>query len=86
MYESSFHQEDDSFRGQMSRKTCKKLHSKRQIWGVPLVVQRKQIQLVSMRLRVQSLALLSGLGIRCCCELWRRSQTQLRSGIAVAVV
>ena len=27
-------------------------------------------QLVSVRVQVQSLALLSGLGIQCCCELW----------------
>ena len=41
--------------------------------GVPFVAQR-----------VQSLALLSGLGIRCCCELWCRSQMHLGSGVAVA--
>ena len=35
--------------------------------------------------RIQSLALLSGLRIRHCRELWRRSQTQLGSGVAVAV-
>ena len=34
--------------------------------GVPIVVQRKQIQLISMRMWVQSLALLSGFGIRHC--------------------
>ena len=38
-----------------------------------------------MRLRVQSLALLSGLRIRCCCELWCRSQMWLGSRVAVAV-
>ena len=38
-----------------------------------------------MRLRVRSLALLSGLRIWCCCELWCRLQTWFRSGIAVAV-
>ena len=32
------------------------------------------------------LALLNGLRIRHCCELWYRLQTQLGSGIAVAVV
>ena len=37
--------------------------------GVPIVVQQKQIQLVTMRLRVQSLALLSVLRIRRCHEL-----------------
>ena len=39
-----------------------------------------------MRTQVRSLALLSGLRIWCCCELWYGSQTQLRSCIAVAVV
>ena len=34
-------------------------------------------------LQVRSLALLSGLSIRCCCELWCRSQMWLRSGAAV---
>ena len=37
-----------------------------------------------MRLRVWSLASHSGLRIRCCYELWRRSQTRLRSSVAVA--
>ena len=49
--------------------------------GVPFVVQWKQIQLGTMRLRVQSLA-----SIWWCCELWCRSQTQLRSCMAAAVV
>ena len=39
-----------------------------------------------MRTRVQSLALLSGLSIRHCWELWCRSQMRLRSCIAMAVV
>ena len=38
-----------------------------------------------MRLQVQSLALLSGLRILRCGELWYRLQTWLRSGMAVAV-
>ena len=50
---------------------------------VPTVVQGKWIQLVSMRMQVQSLALLSGSGILHCCELWCRLQMWLRSGIAV---
>ena len=53
--------------------------------GVPIVAQWKQIRLVSMRMQVQSLALLSGLGILCCCELWCKSHTQARSCFAVAV-
>ena len=54
--------------------------------GVPLMVPQKRIQLGTMRLRVRSLASLSGLRIQCSCELWCRSQTPFRSGIAVAVV
>ena len=44
-----------------------------------------QIQLVSMRMRVQFLVSLSGLRIRCSRELWCRSQMQLGSCIAMAV-
>ena len=40
----------------------------------------------SMRLWVQTLASLSGLRIWHCCELLCRSQTHLRSGVAVALV
>ena len=40
--------------------------------GVPVVAQRKRIRLQTMRLQVQSLASLSRLRIRHCCELWRR--------------
>ena len=36
--------------------------------------RNEQIWLVSMRTQVRSLALLSGLSIRCCRELWCRSQ------------
>ena len=43
-------------------------------------------KLVSMRIQVRSLALLSGLKIWCCHALWCRSQMQLRSGVAVAVM
>ena len=41
---------------------------------------------VSMRMRVQFLASLSGLRIQCCCELWCRLQTQLGSHFVVAMV
>ena len=40
--------------------------------GVPIVEQRKGIPLVIMRLRIRSLASLSGLRMRCCHELWCR--------------
>ena len=52
---------------------------------VPTVTQWKETRLVSMRRRVQSLALLSGLKIQRCRELWCRLQMQLGSGVAVAV-
>ena len=48
------------------------------------MVQQKQIQLGTMGLWVPSLASLSGLRIRHCCELWCRLQTRLGSGVAVA--
>ena len=38
--------------------------------GIPTVVQQLQTQLVSMRIRVQSLASFSGLRIQRCHELW----------------
>ena len=47
--------------------------------GVPVVAQWLTIQLGTMRLWVQSLALLSRLRIQCCHELWCRSQTWLGS-------
>ena len=53
--------------------------------GVPVVARCERIRLGIMRLRDQSLASLSGLGIWCCHELWCRSQTWLRSGIAAAL-
>ena len=43
------------------------------------------IRLVTMRLRVWSLASLSGLRIQPCRELWCRLQTRLGSGVAVAL-
>ena len=49
------------------------------------MVPWKRIRLASMRTQVPSLASLGGLRIWCCCELWCRSQTRLRSGIVVAV-
>ena len=52
-------------------------------FGVPVVAQGKQIRLGTMRLRVRSLASLSGLRIRRCRELWCGLQTQLGSRIAV---
>ena len=54
--------------------------------GVPVVAQHKRIQLVSMRMWIQSLASLSGSGIWHCHELWCRLQMRLRSFVAVAVV
>ena len=56
------------------------------ISGVPIVAQRKRVPLGTVKLQVQSLALLRGLRIQRCCELWCRSQMQLGSGVPVAVV
>ena len=54
--------------------------------GVPVVAQwLTNPWLGTMRLRVQSLALLSGLRIRCCRELRCRSQMRLGSGVAIDV-
>ena len=49
------------------------------------MAQQKRIRLGTMRLQVQTLAWLSRLKIRCCRELWCRSQMQLRSRVLVAV-
>ena len=40
---------------------------------------------VSLRMRVRSLALLSGLRLQCCLKLLCKSQVQLRFGVAVDV-
>ena len=50
--------------------------------GVPIVVQRKWIRLGTVQLQVRSLALLSGLRIRRCRELWYTLQTRLESHVA----
>ena len=55
------------------------------IWGVPAVVQQKQIWLVSMRVQVWFLALLRGSRNWCCHELWCRLHTLLGSHVAVPV-
>ena len=60
--------------------------TKRRATGVPVVAQQSQTQLMSMRMRVWSLASLGGLRNWCCCKLRCRSQTRLGSGIAVAMV
>ena len=54
--------------------------------GSSIMAQQKRIWLVPMRTWVRSLALLSGLWIHHCHELWWRPHTRLRSGVAVAVV
>ena len=54
--------------------------------GVPVVAQWKGIQLGTMRLWVQSLASLSGLGIQCYPELWCRSQMHFGFHVAMAVM
>ena len=54
--------------------------------GVPIVAQRKPVWLGTVRLRVPSLASLSGLRILRGRALWCRSQTRLGSRVALAVV
>ena len=49
------------------------------------MAQRVKNLTVSMKMQVQSLVFLSGLRIQHCHKLQCRSQTQLGSGIAVAV-
>ena len=49
-------------------------------------LSRLRTRLVSMRMWIQSLALLSELRIQCCSELQCRSQIWLGFGVAVAVV
>ena len=56
---------------------------KNNISGVTLMVKQKQIQLGTIRLWVWSLAWLSRLRIKCCHELWCRSEKWLRSVVAV---
>ena len=51
----------------------------------PLWLSRLQTWLVSTRMRIWSLASLSGLRVQHFCELWRRLQTWLGSCVAVAV-
>ena len=50
------------------------------------MAQQKLTWLASMRTQVRPLASLSELNIWCFRELWCRSQIQLGSGVAVAVV
>ena len=52
---------------------------------IPSWLSGYHIQLGTMRLQVRSLASLSGLMIWPCCELWCKSQTELRSGVGMAV-
>lgn len=66
---------------QAGERICKKILAE-----FPVVAQWKQIQRVSMRIQVWSLALVSGLRIHHCRELWCRWQTWLGSCIAAAVV
>ena len=59
------------------------IHSK-MVLEFPLWLSRLKPQLVSMRMQVRSLALISGVRIQLCCELWCRSQMGLGSAVAVA--
>ena len=61
------------------------MHIKIEDSRVPIVAKWKCIRLKTMRLQVQSLALLCGFRIWHYCELGCRSQTRLGSGVAAAV-
>ena len=50
------------------------------------MAQQKQTRLVSVRMQVRSLALLSGLKIQHYCKLQCRAWTWLGSGVTIAVV
>ena len=62
-----------------------RIHKNDKERGVPIVVQWLMNPTRTMRMRIRSLALLIGLGIRRCRELWCGLQTWLWSHIAVAV-
>ena len=49
------------------------------------MAQQKRIRLGTMKLRVRSLASVTGLRIRRCHDLWCRSQTWLGCGVAMAL-
>ena len=66
--------------------TVQHIFLKTQKCRVPIAAQQKPLQLVSMRMLVQSLASLRGSGIWHCCEMWGRSQVQPGSFIAVAMI
>ena len=72
--------------GPKKPKKKKKKNPKNEKTKISLKVSRN-IGLIQMTLqmRIQSPASLSGLRIRCCCEQWCRLQTWLGSGVAVAV-
>ena len=54
--------------------------------GVPIVAQQvKEPSVISVRMQVQSLASLSGLGIQCCHKLWHRLQMWLGSSVVMVV-
>ena len=64
----------------------KNLKLKLKVLEFPLWFNRLRTLLVSMKIQPRSLALISGLRIQRCRELWCRLQTLLGSGVAVAVV
>ena len=53
--------------------------------GVSIVAQQRQIQQVTARLKVRSLALFTGLRTWHCREMWYRSHSQFGSCVALAV-
>ena len=86
-------QREEPWKGELRENGIKKLREsfekesiiKVSVHGVPVVVQWLTNPLGTMRLRVRSQPLLSGVTIQRCRELWCRSQTQLGSRVAVAL-
>ena len=62
------------------------LNKKGQCWEFLLWLNRLRTLIISVRMRVQSLAFLSGLKIRRYHKLWCRWKMWLGSGVAVAVM
>ena len=70
----------------MPQKSLWTAHKQKGPSGVLIMVRQKWIQLGTMGLQVWLLALLSGLKIRRCHELWRRLQMWFRSGVTAVWV
>ena len=71
--------------GRRGRERKHRKKKKKKKLEFPLWLSELRTQLLSVRMRVPSLALLSGLRIPCRHKVWRSLQMRLGSGVAVAV-